>query len=49
VLYIAAGDRTLVFVGSGSATADESSGLGFSFPIPNVIGLERRSPRPDPR
>lgn len=49
VLYVAAGDRTLEFVGSGSPTADEAAGLGFSFPIPNVIGLERRDPGQETR
>jgi len=45
-LFVAAGDRTLEFLGSGSARADETSGSGFSFPIPNVIGLERRPTAP---
>ena len=47
VLYVAGGNRTLEFLGTGSPTADESAGLGFSFPIPNVIGLERRRDGPE--
>ena len=47
VLYVAGGNRTLEFLGTGSPTADESAGLGFSFPIPNVIGLERRGDGPE--
>ncbi len=42
VLFVAAGERTLEFTGRGSPIADESTSPAFAFPIPNVIGLERR-------
>lgn len=46
VLYVAAGERALEFLGSGSPSADDTAGVGFAFPIPNVIGLVRRPESP---